>query len=224
VSRLWGVGPKTEAILKAAGLRTIGDVAQRDPRWLTSRLGSAGEHFFELSRGIDERPIVTDRSAKSIGTQDTFPEDLEGREALAPYLHAQSWRVGRRLRHAGLRAKGVQLTLKYSDFTHVTRQKTIAQPTDDGQLLYREALELLAELNPQRAVRLTGVSAFGFGTTETQLSLFATAPDEKTTRLNAALDRIAGRFGSSAIHTADVTPTHESASVSRGDRNSRGVA
>ncbi|MBM4777646.1 MAG: DNA polymerase IV, partial [Archangiaceae bacterium] len=143
VSRLWGVGPKTEEVLLRLGLKTIGDVANKDLEWLTKNLGSSAQHFWELSNAIDPRVVVPDREAKSIGAQDTFDEDLLGEEALAPHLHGQALRVGRRMRKAGLKGRVVQLTVKYDDFQSITRRKTLETPTDDGQVLYREARALL---------------------------------------------------------------------------------
>src|SRR3990172_6215264 len=75
VSRRWGGGPKTEELLLRFGLKTIGDVAGRDRGWLSERRGEAGAHLSLLSRGIDERSVVPDREAKSVGAEDTFEED-----------------------------------------------------------------------------------------------------------------------------------------------------
>ena len=143
VGRLWGVGPKTEEELQRAGLERIGDVARRDVAWLEAQWGSSGRHLWELSQGIDLREVVPDREAKSVGAEDTFDEDLEGMEALSPYVHAQALRVGRRLRHAGVKGRVVQLKVKFSDFTVITRRLTLPSATDDGQTLYRVACELL---------------------------------------------------------------------------------
>jgi len=103
VSRLWGVGPKTEEELTRAGLKTIGDVAARDVTWLEQRLGSQGRELWALARGQDEREVVPDRAAKSVGAEDTFEEDLTGMDLLRPHVHAQALRVGRRLRKAGVK-------------------------------------------------------------------------------------------------------------------------
>ncbi|MFO0597309.1 MAG: DNA polymerase IV [Myxococcaceae bacterium] len=205
VSRLWGVGPKTEEVLHKYGLRTIGDVASKDVEWLTANLGSGGQHFWELSHAIDPRVVVPDRSAKSVGAQDTFEEDLTGEERLKPHLHSQALRVGRRLRKSGLRARCVQLTVKYGDFTQITRRKTLDEATDDGQQLYREAVALLQKADLRRAIRLTGVSGQELVSGEGQLGLFAApAPERKHAKLNQALDAIASRFGSKAVVTADL--------------------
>jgi len=208
ISRLWGVGPKSEKGLNALGLRTIGDIASRDPSWIESHLGSAGQQLWQLSRGIDPRPVVADREAKSIGAEDTFEEDLEGHELLRPHIHSQALRVGRRLRKANLRARVVQLKLKYADFSLLTRQTTLERATDDGQEIYRAAMQLLGAIERSGRVRLTGVSAHGLGDDDPQLTLFQDAPD-RSHKLNAALDRIAQKFGAGAILTADLIKERE---------------
>ncbi len=201
ISRLWGVGPKTEAQLERLGLRTIGDVAQKTLPWLSEHLGNAAQHFWELARGIDPREVVPDRAAKSVGARDTFEEDLLGEAALRPHLHSQALRVGRRLRKARVKGRCVQLTVKYDDFTQLTRQLTLEAPTDDGQLLYRCALELLEKVDLRRRVRLTGVAASELGDEAGQLR---EAPPQKQAQLNRALDAIASKFGAKAIVTADL--------------------
>ncbi len=202
VGRLWGVGPKTEETLKAHGLGTIGDVAAREVDWLVHRLGDGGRHLWQLANGLDDREVVPDRDAKSVGSEDTFEEDLEGKAALEVHLHSQALRVARRLRRAGVKTRVVQLKLKYADFSAITRRTTLETPTDDGQVLYRAAVALLNRAPLDQKVRLTGVSAQDLGGAE-QLPLF----DEgrgRTQRLNAALDKIADRFGRGAVVTADL--------------------
>ncbi|NRD59360.1 DNA polymerase IV [Corallococcus exiguus] len=209
VSRLWGVGPKTEEAMKRAGLVTIGDVATRDVDWLEERFGAASaKHLWELSHGIDARDVVPDRAAKSVGAEDTFDEDLTGLEALKPHVHAQALRVARRLRRATLKGRVVQLKLKFADFTLITRRVTLREATDDGQVIYRAALELLERAHEGKALRLTGVSV-QLDEDEPQLGLFpAAAP--KSSKLNEAMDRIAARFGSKAITMADIAEAEAS--------------
>jgi DNA polymerase IV len=213
VGRLWGVGPKTEEALKRSGLETIGDVAKRDAAWMEAKWGASGRQLWELAQGIDPRQVVPDREAKSVGAEDTFDEDLTGLEALSPHVHSQALRVGRRLRRAGVKGRVVQLKLKFSDFTLITRRLTLPSPTDDGQTLYRVARELLEKAHEDKPVRLTGVSMqeLGMGGGETrQLGLFS-EPEKpkKSDKLNAALDRIAERFGTKAVTTADIAGNEE---------------
>ena len=204
ISRLWGVGPKTEEELKRAGLKTIGDVADRDMAWLEERLGAQGRHLWDLARGHDPREVVPDRAAKSVGAEDTFEEDLTGIEVLRPRVHAQALRVGRRLRKAGVRGRVVQLKLKFADFSLITRRVTLGSPTDDGQIIYRAALEMLERAHAGRSLRLSGVSAQALETEgSNQLGLFPASPP-RSAKLNATLDRIVERFGDKAITTADL--------------------
>jgi DNA polymerase IV len=205
VSRLWGVGPKTEEQLLRLGLKTIGDVAARPLERLVRELGSAGRHLWELAQGRDDRAVVPDRDAKSIGARDTFDEDLTTVEKLAPHIHSQALRVARRVRKAQVKARVVQLALTYGDFQRLTRQTTLDSPTDDGQTIYRAALALLESLEVStKAVRLTGVSVSDLSRGEAQLGLFAPSGPNRTDKLNKALDAISNRFGSKAVAPADV--------------------
>ena len=202
ISRLWGVGAKTEASLKRLGLHTIADVAAADPDWLERR-SPGGRHLWELSNGIDPRDVIPDRAAKSIGAEDTFDQDLD-RGDLAPHLHAQASRVARRLRQAEVKARVVQLKLKLSDFTLITRRSTLPEPTDDGQVIFHAAQALLERVPSFGRTRLTGVSAAELIAQGPQLGLF-TPPVSRSARLNAALDRINARYGGDTVATADVT-------------------
>jgi DNA polymerase-4 len=207
IGRLWGVGRKTEATLKLHGLHTIGDLAAADPERLERRFPGT-RPLWELSQGLDPREVIPDRAAKSIGAEDTFDEDLEA-GALAPHIHGQAERVARRLRRAGLKARVVQLKLKLSDFTLLTRRTTLPEPSDDGPTLYRTACELLERGPLPKRLRLTGVAAHDLQNAGAQLGLFAAAPS-RAARLNAALDRIAERFGDDAVTTADLTARNDS--------------
>jgi DNA polymerase IV len=162
--------------------------------------------LWELACGIDPRPVVPDREAKSIGAEDTFEEDLADKAAMLPHLHAQALRVGRRLRSAMRKASVVQLKLKLADFTLLTRQITLATPTDDGQTIYQTAATLLGAERLAGKVRLVGVSAHGLGGEGGQLSLFG--DDRRTSQLNRTLDRITDRFGDGKITTADLAGTN----------------
>ncbi len=207
VSRLWGVGPRMEETLKSLGLKTLGDIAGRSCSWLEGRLGSIGPHLWNLSQGMDDRDVVPDREAKSIGAEDTFEEDLD-REALQAHIHSQSLRVGRRLRRAELKGRVVQLKVKLADFTALTRQTTLPEPTQDGQEIYRAATALLEKLPLERKVRLTGVSVHGMDAGSGQLALFGNGP-RRSDKLNAALDRIAEKYGNAAVLPADLAGDRE---------------
>ena len=205
VSRLWGVGRVTEEALRRAGVATIGDLAAAEEALVRRALGDQGMELQLLARGEDPRPVVPDAEAKSVGSEDTFEEDLGGEEALLPHLREQAERVARRLRGAGLRGRTVTLKLKYADFSLVTRRCTLDGPIDDGRAIYDAARAQLSRADLSRPVRLTGVAVSGFGPGGAQLDLFG-APEPagagRRRALNAALDALAERFGEGAVRPA----------------------
>jgi DNA polymerase IV len=206
VARLPGIGPKSAKVFDAMGIATVGDLAAKDRGLLERRFGPSGRDLWDRAHGIDPRPVIADRDAKSVGAEETFDDDLAGAEALRPRVHAQALRVAHRLRRAGVRARTIQLKLKRADFTIVTRRVTLDEPTDDGQTIYREAARLLEREAP-RPTRLTGVSAQNLvPAAPPQMGLFA-PPARPTDALNRALDAITSRFGPSAITTGDVAAT-----------------
>jgi len=218
VGKVWGVGKVTEGELARMGIRTIRDL-RRTPRELLVRaFGEHGDHLHRLARGIDDRPVETERETKSIGHEETFERDLRHRETMRRGLLALSGRVAERLRREALRGKTVTLKVKYSDFVQATRAITLADPTDDGGTIYRCALDLLSETEAgARPVRLLGVSVSRLeeakepvpGTRMVQMPLFggpgkaaraAPPPDPaKRDALNRAVDRIREKFGPKGI-------------------------
>jgi DNA polymerase-4 len=212
-SRLWGVGHVTEEALRRIGIATIGDLARTPDAALAGAVGANhARDLRALARGEDPREVVPDEAAKSIGAEETFGEDLAGAAALERELLAQAGRVGRRLRGAGVAGRVVTLKVKYADFTLVTRRATLDRATDDDRAVFEAARALLGRVDLSRPVRLTGISVSGFADEEerAQLDLFAPAReeeapvDEKRRALNAALDRLADRFGESAVVPADL--------------------
>ena len=217
--RLWGVGPKMETRLAAMGLRTIGDIAAYGREALTEALGASGAHLAALARGEDERAVVPDRDAKSVGAEDTFADDLATPDDLHPLLLSQSLRVGRRLRRAGVAARAVVLKLKTHKFVLVTRRTTLAEATDDGQRLFHAARSLLTRYVAEGAfapMRLCGVSAQELAAPDAQMGLFATARD-RSVKLNAALDAIHARYGRGAVVPADLAGRSERGELVAGD-------
>ena len=203
VTRLWGVGDATRAILASMGLSTIGDVARYPEPALAGRLGaSTGHHLAALARGEDERPIVAEAAPVTIGHQETFDDDLEDRGELAVVLLDQADRVAHRLREAALRARSVVLIVKYHDFRQITRRATLDAPTSDGGVLARTAIELLANV-PIGRVRLCGISTTGLEPRDARRQLgFDEARREKAERLGDTIDKVAEKFGTAAIRRA----------------------
>ncbi len=206
LGRLWGVGKVTERELSRFGLRTIGDVARIGEAALVPRLGAElSRHLVALSRGEDERAVVPDRSPVSVGSEETFEQDVHPAEDLHPSLLAHADRTCRRLRGLDLRAHVVTLKIKFADFELVTRRTSLERPTADGRVVGRVARELLDNVPAiaRRGVRLAGVSLSGLVAKDAARQLaFDEAEHERGEALGDALDRIAGRFGGAAITRA----------------------
>jgi DNA polymerase IV len=120
-SALWGVGPKTADKLAGMGILTIGDIAVWPPEDLARRFGQHGEDLTRRARGQDERPIVTERAAKSISQETTFAHDVRDRERLEQTLRVQAQEVAAKLQRKGLMGTSVKLKIRWPDFSTPTR-------------------------------------------------------------------------------------------------------
>ena len=168
---LWGVGPKTAERLAALGMHTIGDIAARSVETLVREFGKHGHDLAQHARGIDERPVETERVARSISKETTFARDVWEREALWQTVQEQAAEVARSLRAEGLTGTTVKLKLRWADFTTLTRQRSVGA-TDDAVLLAQAAGWLLEQVWAHgRPVRLIGVGVSGLEGGARQLSL-----------------------------------------------------
>jgi len=203
VEKLWGVGQVTHRRLLLLGVKTIGDLSRVPPAVLESTFGKQGLHMHLLSRGIDDRDVEPEHDTKSIGSEETYPEDLTDAAAIRKEILALSMQVACRARSATLAGKTVTLKVKYSDFQQVTRSVTLREPTDDGMVLYRQSCGLLGKTEAgRRPLRLLGVTLSRFETQAPlrQPSLFDGQEEKhKKKRLNRALDAIADKYGAGAI-------------------------
>jgi DNA polymerase IV len=196
---LWGVGPKTEARLVELGMRTIGDIARRSEETLARHFGSFGYDLARHARGIDDRPVVTTHEVKSISQETTFARDVSDQDSLQRTLRVQSEQVGRRLRRHGLGGTTVKLKLRLPDFTTLSRQTTLRQPTDRDDEIY-QAASALFEKNWHwgQPIRLLGVGVSGLGPMVRQLSLWDDN-EEARAKLQTTLDALRDRFGEPII-------------------------
>jgi DNA polymerase-4 len=201
VERLWGVGPKTAAALRGAGVRTVGDLRAWSEERLAARFGEAGGHFWRLARALDDRPVVPDHEAKQIGQECTFEQDLEDPEEVRAFLRAHADEVARRLRRRGIRARGVQLKIRYGKFETVTRSETLPEAVDTTADLRSAALRIFDRWAADgfRPVRLVGVCAQHLEGGPVAGLLFPDDDRARQRRLDGALDEIAGRFGREAL-------------------------
>ena len=156
-----GIGPKASTRLEALGVRTIGELAHADPAWLIEHFGkSHGAWMHEAANGRDDRPVETLSEPKSISRETTFERDLHparDREALSRIFTELCVGVAEDLQRKGYLGRTIGLKLRYDDFRTVTRDQTIAEPTQDARAIRRAAGECLKRVPLDRRIRLLGV-------------------------------------------------------------------
>lgn len=201
VGRIWGVGKVTERVFQRLQIHTIGELRERSLEDLTSRFGKMGQQMWSLARGIDKRAVIPDRQAKTISNETTFAVDIEDRELLESWLMELAEQVARRLRAAGLRARTVQIKVRYDDFETVTRNTSVPEPMNSTREVWSLARKMLNGRLPDRPlrVRLLGVGVSNLDRSgETQGKLFEDGPDQDS-RLDGVTDEIRSRFGKDAV-------------------------
>jgi DNA polymerase-4 len=179
VGRLWGVGPKTEARLRAAGIERIGQLANLDDERSFALFGRFGREMRDLARGIDRRRVSEDESVRSISSEETFEHDVTDVRALVTAVRAQAAELSERLRRRGMRATTVGVKLKLADFSVHGRQTTLSEPTDDARIIAAAAAFCVRKAGLQNArVRLVGTKVAALSTAGAkQISLFERAVD-----------------------------------------------
>jgi DNA polymerase IV len=162
VSVIPGVGPATAERLRRVGVHTVADLEKVSAEELVRLVGQAhGSSLYRLARADDDRPVVTEREAKSISVEDTYDTDLVDRRLLEGLLDRQAGQVAERLRKARLSGRTVTVKVRLHDFTTHTRSTTLAAPTDTTRTVARLARALLAEVDTSAGVRLLGVGVSG---------------------------------------------------------------
>jgi DNA polymerase IV len=205
VERLWGVGPITARKLRERGITTVRQVAILPQSVLVGMLGSAaGRHLHALAHNLDPRPVERRRRRRSIGSQHARGRRPWTRESVDADLVALVDRVARRLRAAGRVGRTVVLRLRFDDYTRATRSHTLPLPTSSTDTILLAARALLAEALPlleQRGLTLVGIAIANLDDADTlQLALPFERREQEA--LDAAVDAVRERFGSSAITRA----------------------
>jgi DNA polymerase-4 len=202
VGRLWGVGKVTGQLLQQKGIRTIQQLRLQPPRMLHDLLGKWGDHLRELAHGRDDRTVIPDQEAKSISHETTFETDHHAFPLLRSCIVELTEQVARRLRRQGLRARTVDIKIRFADFKTITRSHTLSNATQTTQDLVRAAVDLLKAGLPEKhdGVRLIGMGVSQLAAGElAQGELFLDEATQKQRRIDAAADLIALRYGESAI-------------------------
>ncbi|PKI92849.1 DNA polymerase IV [Actinomycetales bacterium SN12] len=202
VGAMWGVGPKAAEALQRRGIRLIRDVREAPAEALERAVGPAlGQRMQHLARGLDARPVETERVEKSIGHEETFDRDIEDRDLLRSELLRLSDRVGARLRTSGWHAGAVAIKIRFADFTTLSRTLSLPEPTDVGQRIGETATTLFAQIERRDPVRLVGVRAEKLRPAGTS-AMALWDDDEDQRRLEGTLDDARAKFGVGMITRA----------------------
>ncbi|MBM6402473.1 DNA polymerase IV [Phycicoccus sonneratiae] len=207
VAALWGVGDRTEEALVRLGLRTVADIAHTPLATLVRGLGEAtGHHLHELAWGRDPRPVEREQREKSVGSDQTFEADIDDAAEIRRRLLGLSERTAARMRAAGLTGRTVTLKVRFSDFTTITRSRTLREHTDSGRTLHAAAVGLFDALGLQRArIRLVGVRMTGLvPTREAPIQGVIGEPEHGWRDADRAVDRARARFGSGVVRPASL--------------------
>ncbi|WP_284548202.1 DNA polymerase IV [Aestuariimicrobium sp. T2.26MG-19.2B] len=208
VEKVWGVGESTAARLHQLGLTTIGEVAHTSRQTLQRAMGThAGGWLHDLSWGRDDRRVVGEAVERSIGAQETFSRDTDDPGLVTTELLRMAARTAGRMRQAQVLGRGVSISLRFADFTTITRTTQLATPTDVTDEIYAAALRCWRGLNLQRArIRRVGVRVERLVDADEAYQQFTLdAPDKGMREVEQAADAAIMRFGPHAVRRARLT-------------------
>ncbi|MEY2448561.1 MAG: polymerase [Acidimicrobiaceae bacterium] len=216
VQKLWGVGPATTEKLHGRGITTVGEVAALQESVLVSMLGLAsGRHLHALAHNRDPRPVQVGRRRRSIGSQHAIgwrPKSAKDIDASAVAIVD---RVTRRMRAAGRVGRTVVLRMRFDDFTRATRSHTLDRSTASTHSILDAVRSLIAVSMPM--IQRQGLTCIGVAVTnldnDDAIQLVLPFDGHCDGRLDAALDDVRERFGSSAISRAVLVGRDQGLSV-----------
>ena len=202
VEKLPGIGKMTQRKLKGINIDTIGKLSDMPLSALKIHLGASGEVLHRFANGIDNRKVTPPTAARSISRETTFGEDTLDRPFLEATLRYLSERVGSDLRQRGRQSRCITLKLRYTDFTTITRSRTLPQSTDTDQTIFDTGASLLrgALSSEKQAVRLIGIGVSNLTEPGHQLVMLDPSA-QRQEKLNKVIDRIRNRYGFTAIQT-----------------------
>jgi DNA polymerase IV len=208
VRKIPGVGKVTEKNLAAWGVRKVGDLATLEEDFLRQHLGQWGLALAGKSRGLDaggwfDHEVGEDNAPKSISHEFTFNEDTADADALEATLARLSEMVARRLREHNVHARTIQLKLRYTDFSTITRAHSLDHGTQLDTEIFREARALFrAHRKPNSTIRLLGVHAGSLERVEGQLNMLEEASTNRWRKAMTAVDRMRDKFGEESVSLA----------------------
>jgi len=202
VAKLPGIGKKTERVLRGLGINTIGQLASISLGTLKSYFGTYGELIHDHANGIGDDKVEPPAEAKSISRETTFAKDTRDSPLLKATLRYLSERVGSDLRRKGKLTRCVTVKIRYADFTTITRQQALTQPSDTDQAIFNTGFRLLKKelTHEKQLVRLIGIGVSNLVESGRQPDMLDSST-QRLEKLNTVIDRIRKKYGFSAIQT-----------------------
>lgn len=200
-SILWGVGEATRAALARAGLRSLADIRRVGPGALESRFGATGLRLYDLAQGLDQRRVVPDAEIKSVSHETTFDTDIADRDRLQDILWTMCEKAAARMKAKGLEGRTAVLKLRRADFSALSRQVKLEEPSQLADTLFRATQALLMALPEPGPFRLIGAGYSDLGPAGGRDPVGDLLDPQAKTRAAAerAADAIRAKFGSDAI-------------------------
>jgi len=205
ISKMWGVGKKTEPILINIGIRTIGDLASYSKEHIVKKLGKQGLHFWNLANGIDERDVIPYTAAKSVSHEITFDTDTTDYEKMRNTLFYICSELGLSLHKDNLQGKTITLKIRLDDFSTFTRSKSCREYINSSDVIFNCAFELFKNFDRQgKKVRLLGVAISNLCDKKgAQISIFENAETKKKDT-DSLIEKIQEKFGKDSIKRASL--------------------
>jgi DNA polymerase-4 len=210
IPALWGIGKKTEELLKKSGIYQVEQLARMPDSILENLLGKNGKKIKLLAQGIDESPVTPLSTAKSIGKETTFSTNITEKTVLVKELLKISQMVGYIARKKGYKGRTITLKIRYHNFITFNRSKTLENPTNLDDIIFKTVVELLDKVRHKKGgVRLLGIklSNLTSGNERKQLKFLRDEEDKKDDKLEQltqSLDKIREKFGSKAVTRASL--------------------
>jgi len=212
ISALWGIGKKTEELLKKSGIYLVEQLARMPDSILENLLGKNGKKIKLLAQGIDESPVIPPSTAKSIGKETTYSTNIIEKEKLIKELLKLSQLVAYNVRKKGYKGRTITLKVRFQNFTTFNRSKTLENPTHLDDIIFKTVVELLDKVRHKKGgIRLLGIklSNLTLGNRIKQLKFLrdeVDKKDDKLEQLTQSLDKIREKFGSKSITRASLLP------------------
>jgi len=201
ISTLWGIGNKTEELLKKSGIYKVQQLAEMPDSIIESLLGKNGKKLKLLAKGMDDRVVTPESTVKSISKETTFHINISKKEILSKELLKISQMLGYTARKKGYWGNTVTLKIRFQNFTTLNKSVTLKNPTNLDDVIFKEVIRLLEKIKIRKGgIRLIGIKLSKLNDIRNTRQL--TLLDEKENKLGEltrSLDEIRGKFGKKAV-------------------------